>query len=96
MQTPREALQEFATDIISCLEMCGLRNVRVVWALARGVGDIEAEVNLLVDADRGTGLLELVKAKRFCTRILCCAVTIDTKFHPAMGEPIPLFDWSAK
>ena len=57
-------LERHRSEILRVASSHGARNVRVFGSRARGEGDEQSDVDILVELERGRTLLDLVRLKR--------------------------------
>lgn len=67
---PRDRLDDRRDLLRDALSRLGARNVRVFGSVARGDNRADSDVDLLIDAPEGFGLLELAQMKNEAERIL--------------------------
>jgi len=96
-QRPSAALIAGRSAVQRVLTQNGLKNPRIFGSVARGDDTEASDLDLLVDARRGTSLLDLVKAKHAIEDALRVPVDLVTledlpeSFRaPALAEAVPL------
>jgi predicted nucleotidyltransferase len=81
-----EAIARHRAAVLEVLARHGLGNVRVFGSAARGDDRDGSDVDLLVDAPRGTTLLTLARARREAESI--AGVPFDIHTFGSLGERI--------
>lgn len=75
---PSEAVVRHRAALLEILGRHGLGNVRVFGSAARGDDHESSDVDLLVEAPRGTTLLTLVRARREAEAVAGVPIDIHT------------------
>jgi predicted nucleotidyltransferase len=94
---PSEALRAKRAEVKKLLAREGLRNPRVFGSVARGTDTESSDLDILVDAPRGTSLLDMVGAQHAIEDVLGVEVQLLTEGDlpeafraAALAEAVPL------